>query len=417
MRVAVLGKGAREHALTWKLNEEGVTLFSLPGNAGTALMSERIGIELEKENFFKIKEALKEKKVELVVVGPEAPLVSGIVDYLESEGFMVFGPKKDAARLEGSKVFAKEFACRHKIPVPHFEVFDEAKNAYKTLQSCSYPIVIKADGLCAGKGTFICKERKEAFDAVEKIMEERIFGESGEHILIEEFIDGREVSILIFLEGERFYPMPPCRDYKRLFDEDAGPNTGGMGSYAPVPWVDETLWECIKEKTILPTIKGLKKEGIYYRGVLYLGLMIKDGVPYLLEYNVRWGDPEAQAIIPLMDTSLLDATLSLIEGRALDIKWKKKACVCIVLASGEYPFGYKKGLRINGLKEAEREAFVFHAGTETEGDDIITAGGRVLSVVGMGEDLSSARKSAYNACRLIDFSGMHYRNDIAKEAE
>lgn len=419
MKVLVVGGGGREHCLAWKIKQslKVKKIYCAPGNGGTSSFAQNIDIPLSDLESL-VNFALKEK-IDLTVIGPEAPLVEGIVDLFEEKGLKIFGPKKEAARLEASKVFAKQIMRKYAIPTADFCIFDDPYKAKKFAEK-HLPCVVKADGLAQGKGSIVCKSKKEAEEAVELIMIEKKFGKAGEKIVIEEFLEGEEASILAFVDGESYLLLVPSQDHKPVFDNDEGPNTGGMGAYAPAPLVNEKIIAKIKEKIFNPLLKALKKENIFFRGILYAGLMIKDEEPFVLEFNVRFGDPETQAILPKLKTDLVDLMLGTIEGKLEKIKldWDERFCVCVVLASGGYPGKYEKGKKIEGLEKLNflEDILVFHAGTRKINNDYITWGGRVLNVVGLDFDLKKAQKKVYEAIKNIYFEKMHYRRDIANKA-
>ena len=419
MKVLVVGGGGREHCLAWKIKQslKVKKIYCAPGNGGTSSFAQNIDVpasDLESLLNFALKE-----KIDLTVIGPEAPLVEGIVDLFEEKGLKIFGPKKEAARLEASKVFAKRIMRKYAIPTADFCIFDDPYKAKKFAEK-HLPCVVKADGLAQGKGSIVCKSKKEAEEAVELIMIEKKFGEAGEKIVVEEFLEGEEASILAFVDGENYLLLVPSQDHKPVFDNDKGPNTGGMGAYAPAPLVNEKIIAKIKEKIFNPLLKALKKENIFFRGILYAGLMIKNEEPFVLEFNVRFGDPETQAILPKLKTDLVDLILGTIEGKLekIELDWDERFCVCVVLASGGYPGKYEKGKKIEGLEKLSslEDILVFHAGTKKINNDYITWGGRVLNVVGLDFDLKKAQKKVYEAIKNIYFEKMHYRRDIADKA-
>jgi len=420
MNVLVVGGGGREHALVYKLKEsKGIkNLFTAPGNAGTEKLSQNVNISPERIS--EIKTFCIEKKIDLVVVGPEDPLAVGIVDELSKSGIKVFGPSKRAAVIESSKVFAKEFMRRHNIPTADFRVFSNILDTEAYVEKHGLPIVIKADGLCAGKGTFVVHTSDELDRALDDIFIKKRFGEAGKRVVVEEKLSGEEASFFAISDGEEVLPLIGAQDHKPVFDEDKGPNTGGMGAYAPAPLIDETLYQKIMGRIIHPTIEGLKQEGIKYKGVLYAGLMIKDNEPYVLEFNCRFGDPETQPMTMLMESELLPVLLSSIEGgiEKTQIKWKNGYSVCVVLASGGYPGKYKKGKVIRGLEDVEKmeDVYVFHAGTKRDKGKIVTNGGRVLGITSYAEEFAVAQKRVYEAVEKIHFEGMHYRKDIGNKA-
>ncbi|GAQ94950.1 phosphoribosylamine--glycine ligase [Thermodesulfovibrio aggregans] len=417
MKVLVIGSGGREHAIVWKLAQSRVVdkIYCTPGNAGIAQIAECV--EIENKDFSDLIDFVKYEWIDLTVVGPEDPLAKGIVDAFEKEKRKIIGPTKAAAQIESSKVFAKEFMKRHKIPTAEYKIFTSYTHAEEYIRMKGTPIVIKADGLAAGKGVFVCQNYDEAVNALKLIMKEKIFGAAGEKVVIEECLQGKEVSYLVFTDGKTIIPMVTSKDHKRLLDNDEGPNTGGMGTFSPNPIITPELEREILETIIKPTVKGLKQEGIPYRGILYAGLMIVNGKPYVLEFNCRFGDPETQVILPRLETDLVDIFMAIAEQKLnkVDVKWSNKASLCVVLASEGYPGKYKKGIPIKGLDMIKdlKDVIVFHAGTKfNEEGIIVTNGGRVLGVTALGNDLQEARQKAYSAVGLINFEGMQYRKDI-----
>ncbi len=417
MKVLVIGSGGREHAIVWKLAQSRVVdkIYCVPGNAGIAEIAECL--EVESRDFSNLLDFVKYEWIDLTVVGPEDPLAKGIVDLFQKEGRKIIGPTKAAAQLESSKVFAKEFMKRHKIPTAEYKVFTSYTHAEDYIRLKGTPIVVKADGLAAGKGVFVCKSYEEALDALKLIMKDKIFGPAGDKVVIEEYLEGVEASYLIFTDGKNILPMVTSKDHKRLLDNDEGPNTGGMGTYSPNPVITPELEKIILETIIKPTIKGLKQEGIVYKGILYAGLMIVDNKPYVLEFNCRFGDPETQVILPRLETDLLDVFMGIANGKLnkVAIKWKADASLCVILASQGYPGKYKKGFNIEGLEFLKnlKDVTIFHAGTKFDDKGkIVTNGGRVLGVTALGKDLKEARQKAYGAIEFIKFEGMHYRKDI-----
>ena len=421
MKIAVVGGGGREHALAYKIKQSTLCdeLYCLPGNAGTSKIAKNVNIGAE--DIEKIVKFARDEKIDLVVVGPENPLALGIVDELEKSGIKAFGPKKDAAIIEASKSFTKEFLKKYSIPTAEYETFDNFNDAKSYVQSKGAPIVVKADGLAAGKGVTVAKTEEEAVKALEDIFIKKRFGEAGNRVVIEEFLEGEEASFLVFSDEENILPMIAAQDHKPVYNNDEGPNTGGMGAYAPAPIVNEEMQQYIIENIMKRAIIGMKEEGRKYKGVLYAGLMIKNGKPYVLEFNCRFGDPETQAILPLLESDIVEIMLATVEGNLNDysLKWKSEYAVCVVLASGGYPLSYEKGKVITGLDNVEKldDVIVFHAGTKLdENGNIVTNGGRVLNVVGMDEDFKEAQKKAYDAIKLINFDKMHYRTDIGNKA-
>ena len=416
MNILVIGSGGREHALFWKLSESPQTerIYAIPGNPGMGEMT-----DIAVTDNAAILQFAKEKDIGLVVVGPEVPLMNGLVDDLEAAGIPAFGPRANAAEIEGSKSFAKDLMKKYGIPTARYEVFAEAEAARAYIRSEGTPIVVKADGLAAGKGVVVAMTEQEALDAVDAIMENNSFGDAGARVVIEEFMEGEEASLLAFTDGTVIRPMISAQDHKRVFDGDKGPNTGGMGTYAPAPVMTPELTERAVEEILKPTISAMEKEGRAYRGCLYLGLMITADGPKVVEFNARFGDPETQVVLPLLDGDLVQIMHACADGTLADvpIRWKDGAAVCVVLSAGGYPASYEKGNEIYGIGNAEKlGALVFHAGTAKKNGKIVTNGGRVLGVVGMGKDIASAVQSAYDAVDQISFKGEYHRKDIAHRA-
>lgn len=440
MNILVIGGGGREHAIIWKLKQSpAVTeVYCIPGNAGIAQSAKCLDKPID--DFPYIEKYCKNNNIGLIIVGPEAPLIKGFTDYFEKKNFKVFGPNKIAAQLEGSKAFAKSFMKKHNIPTARFEIFNSPKAALDFIKNPKfgngqgkegYPIVIKADGLASGKGVMICDTLAEAEKAIDVIMLKKMFGAAGDKIVIEEFMAGEEASILCFTDGETIEPMVTVQDHKRIYDNDQGPNTGGMGCYAPVSKINPELMQKIREKALQPTLDGLKQEKIVYRGVLYVGIMIVNGDPFVLEYNVRFGDPETQVIMPLLKTDLFKIIEYISLGKLKDIKieWENKHCVSVVIASAGYPGGFNKGKLVTGLEKIANlpETIVFHAGTafpqketaqgliEYDHSKVITSGGRVFGVTATGNTLKEAIDRSYEAVPLILFEGAQWRKDIGKK--
>lgn len=417
MNVLLIGSGGREHALAWKISESPMlkNFYAIPGNPGIKNFAECVE-NISVENNAEIVNFAQEKNIDLVVVGPEVPLVNGLVDELEKLGIKSFGCNKNAAQIEGSKIFAKNLMKKYKIPTANFEIFDNPDDAKKFLKTQNFPAVIKADGLAAGKGVIIAKNLEEALNAVDEM---KNFGAAGSKMVVEEFMDGEEASILAFTDGKIILPMISAQDHKKVFDGDEGLNTGGMGAYAPAPVVTDEVLQKVEEKILKPIIAALNAENILYRGCLYAGLMIKDGEPKVVEFNCRFGDPETQVVLPLLESDLLEIMLACAEGNLADkkISWRDETAVCVVLASGGYPKSYKKNLPIEGIKKAESlGAKIFHAGTKKVGDKILTAGGRVLGVTVTEKNIKSAIEKVYKCVEVINFEDMHFRKDIAAKA-
>ena len=417
MRVLVVGGGGREHTLVWKLKQspDVKNIFCAPGNAGIAQSAECVDIPATDLNGL-LKFAVK-KKIDLTIVGPEAPLVSGIVDLFEANGAPIFGPSKRAAELEGSKAFTKYILDTYNIPTATYQAFTDVQKARDYLRDVKMPIVLKADGLAAGKGVIICQDHASAFEALKLIMEDRAFGDAGAKVIIEECLVGYEISILALSDGEHLVYLVPSQDQKRIFDHDQGPNTGGMGAYAPTPHADKELLAHIKTNIMEPTIKAMALEDRPYKGVLYAGLMITDSGPKVLEFNCRFGDPETQAVLPLVKSDLLQACLAVNNGKLDEIDWEnlQGAAVCVVMSSGGYPGKYEKGKVILGLDNVN-DVSVYHAGTKSVDGRIVTDGGRVLGITAVDEDIKTAIDKAYRAVGKITFDGAYYRKDIASKA-
>ncbi len=420
MKVLVVGGGGREHALCWKLAQSPLVekVYCAPGNAGIAQDAECHPIAAT--DFEALANLVEEKGIDVTIVGPEDPLAKGIVDYFEERGLKIFGPSAKAAQIEGSKVFAKELMAKYGIPTADFEVFDDPEAAMAYVEKKGAPIVVKADGLAAGKGVIVCRTVDEARDAIKKIMIDKAFGEAGNRVVIEDCLFGEEASFMVITDGETLLPLPTSQDHKPLLDGDRGPNTGGMGAYSPAPVVTERLSEEIMETIMRPVIKALAKEGIPYKGVLYGGLMISDGKPYVLEFNCRFGDPECQPLMMRIKSDLAELIQAAMEGRLAEkeLEIDPRAAVCVVMASKGYPGKYEKGKLIRGLSQVAKmkDVKVFHAGTARRGRGYVTAGGRVLGVTALGKDIPEAIERAYEAVSKIYWDGVYYRTDIGAKA-
>lgn len=422
--VLVLGGGGREHTLAWKLNQSPKVgeVYTAPGNGGT----ETIGQNVLLDNFEEIGRFAEEKDIKLTVVGPEKPLVNGIVDYfyeneLVDKGHYIFGPRRDAAMLEGSKAYADKFMKEHGVPTAEFEVFGKPEKAKDYISSQPIPIVVKADGLAAGKGSIVCKSLDKAYQAVDWLMGKEFnekYDGAGERVVIEEFLEGEEATIQALTDGETVKMLLPSQDHKPAYDGDKGPNTGGMGAYAPAPVVSEEVAEKVYDEILTPIIDGMKREGNPYKGLIYPGLMIKDGKPKVVEINARWGDPEAQAVIPLLKNDLYELSIGCIEGNLEnhEIENKESAACCVVMTSKGYPREYKKGKIIKGLERLSEDVLTFHAGTRREGAKVLTDGGRVLGVTGLSPDIREAISTTYSAVKKIKWEGEHHRTDIGQKA-
>ena len=420
MKVLVVGGGGREHALVWKIAQSPKVskVYCAPGNAG---ISEQATILPIKANDLKglLEFALKEK-VDLTVVGPEEPLTKGVVDLFESKGLSIFGSSQKAAEIEGSKAFAKEMMKKYHVPTASYEIFTNRNMAVEYIRKQGTPIVVKADGLAAGKGVIICKTVEEAIQSVDLIMVEKRFGEAGNRVVVEEYLVGEEASYIAFTDGKAILPLASSQDHKPIFDGDQGPNTGGMGAYSPAPVVTEEVNEKIIEKILRPIIQGMGEEGRLYKGVLYAGLMIQNGQPKVLEFNARFGDPETQPVLMRMKGDIVPILEACIKGNLsqYEIEWDSRASVCVVMASKGYPGDYEKGKTIGGLKEVSKmnDVFVFHAGTGFKDNLVVTNGGRVLGVTGLGGNIPRAIERTYQAVKKISWEGVHYRTDIGKKA-
>ncbi len=420
MKVLVVGGGGREHALAWKIGRSPLVdkVYAAPGNAGIA--QDATCVPIAPDDFASLADFAKKEGIDLTVVGPEDPLCKGIVDYFESEGLTIFGPSQKAAQLEGSKAFSKIFMKRYGIPTAEYEIFEDADKAKDYIKAKGAPIVVKADGLAAGKGALVCATLEEALAAVDRIMVERAFGDAGNSVVVEEFLTGEEASFIAITDGEHIYPLAGSQDHKPIFDGDKGPNTGGMGAYSPAPVITPGIHEKVMERVMKPVVEGMKDMGHPFKGVIYAGLMIKNDEPKVLEYNVRFGDPEAQPILLRMKSDLVPALLGSIDGslKEVELEYLPQASVCVVMASGGYPGSYQKGYPISGLEEVGKmeKVVVFHAGTALKDGSIVTNGGRVLGVTALGYTIKDAIDRAYQAAGLISWNGVQYRRDIGAKA-
>ncbi|MBM4307502.1 MAG: phosphoribosylamine--glycine ligase [Deltaproteobacteria bacterium] len=420
MKVLVVGGGGREHALVWKIKQSPIVakVYCAPGNAGISEQATLVPIQANDLNGL-LDFALKER-INLTVVGPEEPLTRGIVDLFESKGLSIFGASQKAAELEGSKAFAKKMMKKYHLPTASYEVFKDRKKAVDYIRKQGAPIVVKADGLAAGKGVILCKTVEEAIRSVDQMMVEKIFGEAGSRVVIEEYLVGEEASYLAFTDGKTILPLASSQDHKAIFDGDEGPNTGGMGAYSPAPVVTDEVNQRIVEKVLRPIIQGMTDEGRPYKGIIYAGLMIHDGHPKVLEFNARFGDPETQPVLMRMKGDIIPILQACISGNLsrCRIEWENKASVCVVMASKGYPGAYEKGKVIKGFQETSRmeDIFVFHAGTTIADGKMVTNGGRVLGVTGLGENIPKAIERTYHAVEKIFWEGVHYRKDIGKKA-
>lgn len=418
MKVLVVGGGGREHAIVRAISKSDKVekIYCVPGNAGIAQIAEcePIGVmEFDKIAMFAL-----EKQVDLCVVGPDDPLVAGLVDVLETAGIKTFGPNKKAAILEGSKAFSKDLMKKYDIPTAKYETFDNSKEAIEFLNECKFPIVLKADGLALGKGVLICKDYDEAVQGVHEIMDDKKFGAAGNRMVVEEFMTGREVSVLSYTDGKTIKIMTSAQDHKRAKDNDEGLNTGGMGTFSPSPFYTDEVDAFCKKYIYQPTVDAMRSEGREFKGIIFFGLMITPDGPKVLEYNARFGDPEAQVVIPRMKNDIVDVMLACVEGRldSVNLEFEDNAAVCVVLASDGYPVSYEKGKEITGLEnfDGKEDYFCFHAGSKIENGKILTNGGRVLGITALGNDLKEARKKAYEATEWVSFDNKYMRHDIGK---
>jgi len=420
MRILVIGSGGREHALVWALARSShvSALYAAPGNPGMARHGRCVPIKAD--DFTGLLTLVSQERIDLTVVGPEQPLAAGIVDAFQAQGRQIFGPTKAAAALEASKVFAKELMAKHGIPTAAFRTFDDSAKARAFCRELGPPLVVKADGLAAGKGALVCRSLEEADRAVALCLEERAFGRSGERIVVEEFLEGEEASFFALTDGERVLPLGAAQDHKTVFDDGCGPNTGGMGAYSPPPMMDDRAQDEVMKRIVIPIVKAMASEGKPYRGVVYAGLMVTREGPKVVEFNCRFGDPEAQVILPRLGEDLLPLLAAVASGAGLprSVSWRPETAVCVVLASGGYPGDYQTEKPVAGIEEAEAvsEVTVFHAGTAIKDGTLVTAGGRVFGVTALGPDIPVAIERAYSAVGRICFDGMHYRKDIGRKA-
>lgn len=419
-KVLVIGAGGREHALVWKIRQSPLVcqVYCAPGNPGIGEIAELV--DLKPEDIEGLSRFAQQEHIDLTVVGPEIPLSLGIVDTFEAHGLRIFGPTRQAAQLEASKAFTRELLQEQQLASPAFGVFTDPHAARQYVTQLGAPLVVKADGLAAGKGVLICPTREEAYAAIDIIMQTRVFGEAGERIVIEEFLDGEEVSFLAFSDGKTILPLASSQDHKRIFDGDQGPNTGGMGAYSPAPVMTPELSERILDEILYPTVHGLRRRGIVYKGILYAGLMITQSGPKVIEFNARFGDPECQPLMLRLQSDLVEVIDAAIDERLSEVSlsWDARPAVCVVLAAAGYPGSYEKGRPIAGLESLHTwsDGVVFHAGTAKKADAFVTQGGRVLGVTGMGGDLRAALSNTYQAVEKISWPGMHFRHDIGQRA-
>lgn len=414
MNILIIGSGGREHALSWKIakSKKVKRIYCAPGNGGTAQVGKNIDIEVD--DIQGLINFAKKEEIDLTVVGPELPLVMGIVDRFQEEGLKIFGVNKDCAQLEASKDFSKKFMEKYNIPTAKYKTFSELENALKGIEEFSYPLVIKADGLCAGKGVLICEDEGEASEALINILGNKCFGDQGDKVVVEEFLDGVETSLLCVITKDKIIPMESAKDFKKIYDGDKGPNTGGVGCHSPSPHYNESIKEKMEE-SILPKIRlGLNEENMDFRGILFIGLMIQNNEPKILEFNVRFGDPETEVLIPRLKSDIVDMFEKTIDAtlEKKDLEWDEKKCMTVVLTSKGYPAKYKKGFKISGIDKLDKDIILFHNGTKVEKDQTFTNGGRVLSVTTLDNDINDTRKKIYENIGKIKFNGVYYRKDI-----
>ena len=416
MRILVVGGGGREHAICWKLNNESNVekIYCAPGNAGISNVAECIDIgDSDIENLLKF---AKENQIDLTIVGPEIPLVAGIVDAFEKEGLKIFGPNKKCAQLEGSKSFSKDFMIRHNLPTAKYKEYTDLDEAISEIDSFGYPVVIKADGLAAGKGVVIPENREDAITTLKEMMSDKKFGKAGDKIVVEEFLNGIETSILAFVDNDSIVPMVSAKDHKKVFEGETGLNTGGMGTFSPSEIYTDELAKEIQEKILDKTLEGFKKDNLNYKGILFVGLMITEDGPKILEYNVRFGDPETQSVLFRLDTDLNKIISAILDNnlKNIEINYSKEEAICVMLTSGGYPESYEKGKVISGLENLDSDIVVFHSGTKFDNENIVTNGGRVIGITAKGKTVKEAGEKVYENIKKINFEKMHYRKDIWK---
>lgn len=421
MNVLIIGSGGREHALAWKAAQSTAVkqVFVAPGNAGTATEAKCTNVALDIADFDSLANFAEQNQVELTIIGPEQPLVDGVVDFFSDRNLRCFGPSQGAAQLEGSKAFTKDFLARHNIPTGYYQTFTDVTEALNYIKEQGAPIVVKADGLAAGKGVIVAMTEAEAEDAVRDMLAGNVFGEAGHRVVIEEFLDGEEASFIVLVDGSNILPMATSQDHKRVGEGDTGPNTGGMGAYSPAPVVTNAIFERIMQEVIEPTVKGMASEGNDYTGFLYAGLMIsKEGAPKVIEYNCRFGDPETQPIMLRLQSDLVELCNAAIDKRLdqVSAQWDERAAVGVVLAAGGYPASYNKGDVITGIPPESAAGKVFHAGTKLDNGQVVTSGGRVLCATALGNSVTQAQQLAYEQVQQISWDKVYYRNDIAYRA-
>lgn len=418
MKVFLIGNGGREHALIWKIKQDNdADIFCAPGNGGIGELAENVDISVE--DIDGLLKFAKEKEIDLTIVGPEVPLAMGIVDLFEEQGLKIFGTNQYASKLESSKEFSKEFMIRNNIPTAKFETYENSEDAINGIKEFSYPLVVKADGLCYGKGVVICEDEEMAIETIRDILDNNSFGNQGSKIIVEEFLDGIEVSLICLVSKNKIFPLETAEDYKQIFDGDKGPNTGGVGCYSPSKLLNEKIYGKV-EKDILEKIElGFENDSMEFTGVLFIGLMVVGDKPYVLEFNTRFGDPETEVLMPRMKSNILDLFNKTIDGtlEEKDIEWLKKPCMTVILASGGYPNKYENGYEIKGISSLNNDIIVFHNGTKIVNDKLCTNGGRVLSLTSIGADMENIRENIYSQIENIDFKDMYYRKDIGKNID
>lgn len=416
MKILVVGGGGREHAICWKLSKEANVdkIYCAPGNAGISNVAQCI--DIQDSNIENLLNFAKENQIDLTIVGPEIPLVAGIVDKFEKEGLKIFGPNKKCAQLEGSKAFSKDFMIRHNLPTAKYKEYTDLDEAISEIDSFGYPVVIKADGLAAGKGVVIPENREDAITTLKEMMSDKKFGNAGDKIVVEEFLTGIETSILAFVDNDTIVPMVSSKDHKKVFEGETGLNTGGMGTFSPSEIYTEKLAKEVQEKILDKTLEGFKKDNLNYKGILFVGLMITEDGPKILEYNVRFGDPETQSVLFRLDTDLNKIISEILDNnlKNIEINYSKEEAICVMLTSGGYPENYEKGKVISGLENLDSDIVVFHSGTKFDNENIVTNGGRVIGITAKGKTVKEAAQKVYENIKKINFEKMHYRKDIWK---
>ena len=414
MKILVVGGGGREHAICYKLSEEKRVekIYCAPGNAGISEVAQCL--DINDNDISKLLDFAKENKIDLTIVGPEVPLVNGIVDEFEKENLKIFGPNKECSKLEGSKAFSKQFMINHNIPTAKYKEYTSIDKAIEEIDSFGYPVVIKADGLAAGKGVVIAKDKKEAINSLDEMMNDKKFGDAGDKIVVEEFLRGIETSILAFVDNNTIVPMESAKDHKKVYNNEEGPNTGGMGTFSPSDIYDESLSKIVKKEILDKTLEGFKAEKLNYKGVLFIGLMVTEDGPKVLEYNVRFGDPETQSVLFRLETDLSEIIGAILDNNLgeINIDYDEKHAVCVMLTSGGYPESYEKGKVITGLQNLDKDIVAFHSGTKVLNNELVTNGGRVIGITAKGKSLEEASMKAYSNIKKVRFENMHYRTDI-----